>query len=207
MRTRTRLLFAGLTAALLLSMAVASATANRLSVSNQRFRIVWAPLVLSNSLGVVIRCPVTMEGSFHSATIAKVRGALIGYVSRATTIPGACTGGRATILQEKLPWHVRYNSFRGNLPNITGVVLDLVGAAFLIEAGGANCTTRTTAANPGRGIAELTAGVITGLRADETAPIPLEGEFLCAIAGTGNFSGTGTVTLLGAATSITVRLI
>jgi hypothetical protein len=209
MRTRSKLLFAGLTAALMLSMAVASASAGRLSVSNRNFRIVWNPLTLESTAGIAtIRCPVTMEGSFHSATIRKTIGALVGHVTRAFVNRSACAGGTATIHGETLPWHTQYGGFEGTLPNITGIRLNLVGATFEVEDGTALCTTRTTAAQPGVGIARVGAGgVITGLRADETRTIPLSGEFLCAFAGEGTFAGTGTVTLLGASTSITVRLI
>lgn len=198
-----------LSAGLILALFVSTTSANRLGASNHRFRIAWVSLSLSNTGGSVnLRCPVTMEGSFHSATIAKIRGALIGSVSRSTTIPGACTGGRVTILQERLPWHVRYNAFRGTLPSISGVVIDMVGAAWQAEAAGVGCTTRTTAARPARGILELGAGGgVTQLRTDETAPIPLEGEFLCAFAGEGIFGGSGRVTVLGATTTISITLI
>jgi hypothetical protein len=210
MRTRSMLLFAGLTAALLLSVAVAAASANRLSISNRQFRAVWRALNLRNTgFGTVnILCPVTMEGSFHSGTIRKVLRALIGYVSRATTVPGACTNGHATVHQESLPWHMQYAGFTGTLPRLSGVVLNLINALFTAENLSNVCTTRTTAAQPARGTALVeAAGRVTGLRADETAPIPLEGEGACFFAGEGVFAGTAAVTLLGNTTAITVTLI
>ena len=207
MRTRSKLLIAGFTAALMLTMAVSSASAGRLSVTNKNFRVVWNPLSLSSTAGVgPINCPVTLEGSFHSQTIRKTVGALVGYVTRGTTVPGSCTGGRATVNQASLPWHLRYRGFTGTLPNITGVSLGLIGARFTVNAAGINCTTTTTAEEPAVGIAEVGGGVITGMRADESFTIPLSGAF-CALAGRGRFAGTGRVTLLGAATVISIRLI
>jgi hypothetical protein len=43
------------------------------------------------------RCQVTLEGSLHTRTIAKVQGALIGYI---TTARLACSSGSLTILPE-----------------------------------------------------------------------------------------------------------
>jgi len=204
---RSKLLFAGLSAALLLSMAVASASANKLSNSSRTFRIVWSSLELGSEIGTV-RCPVTLEGSFHSATISKVTNALIGYITRGTVVTASCTGGRATINQEALPWHIRYDSFRGTLPAITGITQTLIGSKFTVELGGLTCTTVTTATNPAKGISNIAAsGLVTGNRADELATIPLRGNFFCEIGGNGSFSGTGTVTQLGNTTAVFVRLI
>jgi hypothetical protein len=209
MRTRSKLLIAGLTAALMLTMAVAGASASRLSVSSRTFRIVWNPLTLSTTSGIAgpIRCPVTLEGSFHSATIRKTAGALVGYITRGTTVAASCAGGTATVNQGSLPWHVRYRAFLGTLPAFEGVQLALIGAEFRVNAGGLNCTTTTTATEPAVGTALTNAsGVVTGMKAEERFTIPLEGAF-CGFGGRGTFSGTGTTTVLGASTAITVRLI
>jgi len=204
---RLKLILAGLTAALMLMMTIASASANRLSLSNRNFRAVWTNLELQSAAGTV-RCPLTLEGSFHYNTIAKRESALIGHVSRASVNNGACTNGHATIIQERLPWHVTYGGFTGTLPRITGVKLNLINATFRVEIGGLACTTQTTTANPAKGIVNLTAGVAESLRADETAGIPLRGSFLCEIGGEGRFRGTTTsLTLLGNTTRITVTLI
>jgi hypothetical protein len=208
MHTRTTFLLGTLTAALVLAVSVGTASANRLSTSNKNFSITWTPLVISNTgLGELsVRCNVTMEGSFHSATVAKTSGALIGFVSKATAT--GCTQGTATVVQSSRPWHVRYGGFEGTLPNITGVSIEIVGIELFLERGGIPCTTRTTASQPFVGILRLGAGgVITGLRADETRTIPMSREEFCFFGGEGRFSGTGVVTLLGATTAISVRLI
>jgi hypothetical protein len=204
MHTRTIAIMAGL----ILSLAVTAASANKLSISNRNVRIAWNPLVLSNTGlgGINLSCGVTMEGSFHSATIAKTVGALVGFVTRSTA--GGCTNGTATIDQTALPWHVRYGGFEGTLPTITGVTLNISGVRFIAERGGSTCATTTTVSQPGVGIARTGGGgVITGLRMDETRTIPLSREGLCSFAGEGRFAGTGVVTGLGATTTLSVRLI
>lgn len=206
MRNRSKLLLMGLTAAMLLSIGVGSASANRLSTNATAQRIVWTPLTFASTGGSVIRCNVTLEQRFHSATIAKVRGSLIGFITAANV--AACSGGAVTVLTATLPWHVRYNSFTGTLPSLTGVNFDLIGTAFRIQpTGSIACLARSTVENPARGTAVISGGRVTGLRADPTATIPLEG-FFCAFGGEGTFSGTGTVSRSGTTVQdITVRLI
>jgi hypothetical protein len=205
MRKSSKLLFAGLTAAIVLSMAVASASANRLVVNEKSYRIVWSPLRFIAG-GNTVSCNVTLEGSFHSATIRKVERALIGHVTRASV--NTCTGGSATVLNATLPWHVQYNGFTGTLPRITGVLLKLVGASFQVQPSGSlACLAATTEERPAKGIAGVEAGTVTELTAEAAAEIPLRGGGgLCAFAGGGHFEGTGTVTKLGGG-SLTIKLI
>jgi hypothetical protein len=209
MYNRAKRPLAALVAVLALACAVTSASAGRLSISNRNFRVVWNPLTFEQTAGIItIRCPVTLEGSFYSATLRKVISGLIGHITRANTNAGGCSGGTVTFHSETLPWPVQYRGFTGTLPNITGVRLAIVNLTYEIEDGTGLCTTRSTEAQPFVGIANIGAGgTVTGLRADETATIPLSGEFLCAWAGEGTFAGTGTVTLLGTTTSISIRLI
>jgi len=209
--TRTRFTLVALTATLLMGLAVSSATAGRLSLSNQRFRAVWSPLRFFGEGGIEaeIRCPVTLEGSFHSATIQKVLRSLIGYVTRAISGAGrACASGSATVLAETLPWHITYEGFSGTLPRITRIRLLLRRVAFIVEPGlSIRCLYREngTAQAAGEAIVEA-GGAITGLEADRTIRLPLfSGGGFCPTEG--GFEGTGTVTLQGAATRITVRLI
>jgi hypothetical protein len=200
-----------LAATAILAAAVSSANANNLSTSNQQIRVTWSRLSLNTSTILTITCAVTLEGSFHSRTIRKVARSLIGYISRAAV--SQCSGGTATINQETLPWHLTYESFGGTLPNITEITLLLIRASFIIDnaSSGRTCRATTTTENPAAGIAtrNTTTGAITGLRADESRGIPLvngPGGLLCGL-GTGRFSGTGNVTLLGTTNAISVRLI
>jgi hypothetical protein len=192
MHRRTRILLAVLLAALALSAAVATAQARRFELSNQTFRIVWDPIhrltFLEEGELVSVACGVTLEGSFHSRTLSKVCGQLIGYVTKAAVLH-TCNGGDAIVLNgvEKLPngattpntlpWHVRYERFEGNLPNISGVTLQLIGASFLVRIpfGGLfiGCLYRSTTASPARGIATVFAPSVDLFRADEFSAIPL----------------------------------
>ena len=59
-----------LLATLVLAGLVGNASAGKLSITNRNFRIVWAPLTMM-AFGMGVECNVTVEGSLHSATIAK----------------------------------------------------------------------------------------------------------------------------------------
>jgi hypothetical protein len=119
-----------LTAALVVVIAASAASANRLTISERNFLIRWAPLTFASTAGSSIRCSLTLDGSFHSSTISKVTGSLIGYIN-AGTIAGTsgngkeaiCTGGTATLLRETFPWHVQYDGFSGTLPRITSTTV------------------------------------------------------------------------------------
>lgn len=205
MRTRSKLLIAGFTASLLLSLAVSSSSANNLSSSQRNFRMTWSSLQLEAGFSGA-RCPVTMEGSFHSTTFTKTAGALIGHVSR--SVVGTCSDGRLTIYQEVLPWSVRYVSFSGTLPNITMLTLDLVGTKVRFEypSIGIACTSQSTVEHPWRLLANLNeSGVISSLHGNESFSIPLEGE--CSVFGSYTVTGTGAVTQLGTTSSVVIRLI
>src|SRR6185436_11338861 len=118
----TRLITACVMAASALTIAVGTAAAGRLSLNPRTFRATWTGLEFTSAslFGAnTLRCPVTIEGSFHSATIQKRPGALIGHVTRATMFSARCTGGTFTVLQNTLPWHVTYEGFAGALPRIT----------------------------------------------------------------------------------------
>lgn len=204
---RIQLLLTALTATIILATTVSTATAGRFSISNNAVRAAWANLEFSNSFTEgVIRCPVTLEGSFHGRTINKIRGILVGYISRAAVSNDTCTGGHATITQASLPWHLTYQAFTGTLPSITGVVVNLIRGGFTTESPGATCTATSSIANPARGTVLVGAGgAVTGLRADETASIPLTGG-LCPLI-SGFFRGVASVTLLGTNNSISITLI
>jgi hypothetical protein len=201
MRLRSKLLFAGLAAAALLAAAVTLASANRLAVSEQQFRQIFTNLRFE-AAGHNVNCAVTLEGSFHSRTMAKVLESLIGYVTLASVT--ACTGGTARVLSESLPWHIHYLGFGGTLPIITSVKLGLAGAAFRIETSAGSCLTQTSDAHLAVGIVNVEAGVVTELRVEERTGIPLGG--LCVFLGEGHFFGTSTVTN-GAGGSVSVTLV
>jgi hypothetical protein len=212
MHTRSKLVLAGLAATMLMAFAVGSASAGRLSISNQNLRITWNALEFFGEGGIeaTVRCHVTLEGSFHSRTIAKSIGSLLGYVTRATVSPREqCTGGAATILAATLPWHVTYEGFEGTLPNITGIRLGLKRTAFLVEVGlGTSCLfAEGGVGSTARGTAVREAGGrITNLLPDETIRLArVSGTFGCPTSG--GFRGNSTVAGLGTTTPVTVTLI
>jgi hypothetical protein len=200
-----KLLLAAVGATALLGALVSTASARNLSISNQTLRSQFREVNFRLPI-FTTRCQVTLEGSLHTRTIAKVQGALIGYITTARL--GPCAAGSATILTETLPWHVRYLAFSGPLPNITDLVINVIGAAFRVrEPLGVNCLSRSTAEEPSIGTFvrdPAAGGVLT--TAEIGGTIRTGGECFNE---PGTFtSDRGTVFVLGTtATRITVRLI
>jgi hypothetical protein len=101
---------------------------------------------------------------------------------------------------------VRYDSFRGTLPNITQVRLQLVGASFNIESAsisGVSCRYTTSAREPAFGPATVVSGTVTGLGAEGSIA---SSTFLCP---RGRFGAAtpGRVVLTGTTNAITVTLV
>jgi len=184
----------------LMAIVASTAFAGRLSVSSQTFRATFSELIestgeLSNT------CHVTLEGSFHSRTIRKVEGTLIGYITRVTT--GQCTLG-TTILTETLPWHISYLGFSGTLPEIT-----LMLVRFRMNVRRASCL--MAADILARFIRNTSTREIAHLEIpfENNREIPLTG-ILCPsprIATLSSGTARGSVMVLGASTKITVTLI
>lgn len=191
---------------LVLALTAATAPANRISISNRNIRIVWNKLNVTDAGGIVnVECDVTVEGSLHSSTITKTRGGLIGYVTRVPQ-PQNCIGGGGTVLQETLPFHIRYDSFLGTLPRFGGERLQIVGATFRMNVG-FECLYKATAEEPVYMIDNVEAnGLITGLSAESGTTIPrFEGSIFCPT--TVRFTNTGRMTVLGTSANVMLRLI
>jgi len=202
MRNPSKLLLAGLCATFLLAAAVSTASANHLSVNEQRHRIVWREIQWVASAGSTITCELTLEGSFHSRTIAKVANALIGHINRASI--GTCRGGSATVHTETLPWHEQYHSFTGTLPRITSVTIGFVGIRWRFRNSVEECEAGTTQSEQGLGIIGLGAeGEANSI--ELSGSVALRGNFLCNFA-TASFRGAGSVKSSTGGT-IVVRLI
>jgi len=131
MRVSRKLGLTALTTALLLCVAVGSASARNLSTSSQNIRATWSRLEFTSTFGMfTIRCQVTLEGSFHAGTIPKVARSLIGAITRALAKEESCTSGR---VHPKIPpWHLTYEGFTGTLPNMSGIFLLLSRFTFEI---------------------------------------------------------------------------
>ncbi len=199
-----RLLLAAVLTASLTALASSSASAIQLSLSEPTFRAVWTPARFTFS-GITVSCNVTLEGSFHRTTVAKVERSLIGHVTRATV--ASCSAGTMSVLTETLPWHVQYGSFTGTLPNISSVSLRLVGMAASWTFIGLTCLGRTEAATPAGLIADRSeAGTLTSFRWDESLPIPLTGSGGCSSI-RGRLGGTSSAPTGSGGRSITLSLI
>jgi len=146
MLTKKALAGGGAAAIMLLSLAISTASANRLSMNTSQWVATWREMTIEGSFGR-INCPLTLEGELHSRTFAKTRSSLIGYVNEARS--GTCSGFTGTVLRERLPWHVQYDSFTGTLPTIASVSLRIIGFEFKIrETFGVECLFRSTEARP-----------------------------------------------------------
>ena len=211
MRLYTKLFVGTLAATALSASLVASASAGRIFLSNRNFRTVYAPLQFAAE-SQTISCNATMEGTFHSSTIVKVVGSLIGYVNRATVDTPNCSdnsGGsaRALIQQASLPWHIQYVGFIGTLPSVR-IRDQIINASFRVLGlpFGLVCEYRVSAfyiiEGPAAGSNMNTGNAFA--RAEELQGFASPSSFLCP---NGRFGGRGAITLSGTTTAITVRLI
>jgi len=192
----SKLLLAVVGATVLLGALVSSASAGRLSNSATTNKATWTRMNFAGGFGTV-ECEVRLEGRFHAATITKTAGSLIGYITAGTVI--RCARGGATINAGSLPWHRRYTSFTGTLPNITTINETVTGAEWTIREPtfGITCTVRREASST-IGTYALSSGTVT------TAEVSGEsrcGEFA------GRLSGSTTNVTEGSGARLTVRLI
>jgi hypothetical protein len=219
MRKCSKLLLAGLGVVVALWAITAAASANRLSLTERGFRVVWTPMTVGlQEVGgegppIQIACNVTMEGSFHSRTIVKTPGALIGHLTRFTIDGRNCTepdnmGGAYAFTGETLPWHITYSSFSGTLPNMSAVRIFFVGMGIVIQRLPIDCRTRSTTLAPAgwRLTRDLRTSAITSLTADESIILPAPTGTLCE--GRSIFySGAGRYTRLGSTSTVSLSLI
>ena len=203
MYASARLGLTALTAALLLASAVGTASARSLSVSNQNIRATWSSLEFVSA--VTIRCQVTLEGSFHSRTIAKVARSLIGAITRATVKEETCTNGRGR--PQALPYHLTYEGFTGTLPAIASVLLLLSRMRLQVTVPGLCTGEYGTGTDNVTLRAGVSGGEITSLEpiAGRSTVTRLSGGAFCP--GSGVLAGSGSVTLLSSTTRIRVTLI
>jgi hypothetical protein len=225
MRARSKLTIALLTTLALLAVGVGAADARRLELSERRIRVVWEAVerAIFINMNIGVTCQFTLEGSFHSRTLAKVSGQLVGYITKAYRHACLPEGeqGEVFILNgqevlpdlmlagDSLPWHIRYDSFSGTLPNIAGIRLQIINFSFLLYRFGVGCLYSSTGERPLFVIAELTAGRITSLSFDGTRRLPRHASLFGAVCAeeTEMTGRANSVEVLGATTKITVRLV
>jgi hypothetical protein len=211
MRCQGRLLLTSLATVFVLALGVATASAVRLSVTNQSISITWSTFRFNEGRA---QCPVTLEGSLHARTITKTSGLLIGYIVRGRT--SACSVGSAVLLTPEdgqtssLPWHIRYDSFAGTLPAITRIRWHIFGFSYRIVKELETCLYTSTPTRPalldltreGGGSGALTTGSFFG-----TEAIPLAAGNIAVCEQSGLLGGSGAVTLQGSSTRVTISLI
>jgi hypothetical protein len=219
MRTSAKLGLAALVAALLLASAISTASAGKLSVNEQSFRINYTSLEFI--IGATIRCRTTLEGSFHTRTIVKVAEALIGAISRGI-IAHPCTGGEVWLddgssaqplgtAPLKLPFHVEYGNFSGALPAFTSNMFLISRYSFVVQNTVLGLTCRGRYGRPEDRIRAVAAreggGGITSLAVNGRPSLVEElGPNRVCLA-SGGLGGTGAVANLSTGARITITLI
>ena len=127
MLNRSKALPATLAALAVLLVAASGASANRFSLNNTSFRIVWSPMHFITRAGSDITCNVTFEGNFASRTFTKTNGSQIASITAARLESCSRT---MTFLTETLPWSMLYSGFIGALPNIEQMATLSTGIRF-----------------------------------------------------------------------------
>jgi hypothetical protein len=218
MRTSAKLGLAALVAALLLASAISTASARSLSVSEQSFKETFASYEFNAS--VTIRCRTTFEGSFHTRTIVKIVGSLIGSISRAI-VAHPCTGGEVWIddgvsiqplgtAPKKLPFHVRYRGFTGTLPSLGSYFIG-INTSFVVQGTVLGLTCRGRYGRPEDSISNVGAreagGGITSITANGRASLVEELGPNRVCPASASLVGTGTMVNLTTAARVTITLI
>ncbi|MBS1869463.1 MAG: hypothetical protein JSS99_07340 [Actinobacteria bacterium] len=213
MRFIQKLVVAALAATALFAVLASASSAREFETSETRIRVVFRPLIFQSTEGADrISCTVTLEGTFHYRTIAKVERSLIGYITRAIAETNTCAsspaGIQARVLTETLPWHVQYKDFAGTLPEVRPRVtvvragFDLIRVPILGTCKYIATTNGIIVGPAGGGINEGTRAsrliAENGVANPSITPFCPEGRFT---------SNAEPITVLGGTTAVTVRLI
>ena len=190
-----KLLLAIVGATVLLGALVSSASARNFSVSEQRVTALWTRMNFIGGFGIV-ECEVKLSRSFHARTFTKTVNSLIGYITEGTVL--RCARGSATINQASFPWHLRYRSFAGTLPNITSLSDTVTGAEWRFRDPFDITCTVSSASSAMILTYSVSSGTITSADVSGTSPC---GSF------TGRIEGTTTNVTNSAGTRITLTLI
>ena len=201
-----RWLAAILASSLLLALGITTASARNLSFSNQTIRVAWSSVEFTSS--VIVRCRLTLEGSFHTRTITKVVRSLIGSITRATMDEANCTNGNGRARTETLPWHLTYEGFTGTLPNIDSIFAVISRFRLNMTVPGL-CT-----ADYGIATDNITGQAVVGGGSEFTTLTPVTGRNRVTLhsggafcPGSAAFGGTGNVTILNSTTRVRITLI
>ena len=196
MRRLMKLALAVVGATVLLGAVVSSASATRLSSTTRGINASWTRINFRGGLGT-FDCEIIINGTGHANTIAKTAGLLMGLVTAANVT--RCARGSATMLRETLPWHVRYDSFLGTLPNITAIRTRVIGLSYRVQEPtfGINCLIRSSAEQPAFGTynRNTTTGAITSTSVSGSIRCQ-ENSIIGTLEGTSSSITAHTVTLI-----------
>jgi hypothetical protein len=200
MQRVVKLALTTLAATLALGITIGTASANVFAVDDQDFEIFFENLGYVTSLGSVV-CDVSLLGSFHSLTIDKDAGSLIGHITHMSVDDPNCSaapGDGVTVLNGTLPWHLTFESWGSVLPEITSITVSVIGLSLALDRGETTCLARTTLAEPMVWIAEVdpVTGQADTLTVDEDFVIDTNDTTgaACDIFGVNvGFGGTGTI--------------
>jgi hypothetical protein len=192
----SKLLLAVVGATVLLGALVVSASAGRLEDSSVNNRVVWSRVIFRGGIGNS-ECEARVEGRFHTRSITKTAGSLVGYITAATII--RCARGGGTVNQASLPWHRRYRAFSGTLPRIATVEETITGAEWRVREPtfGITCTVRAAESST-IFTAVLSSGTVTSVSVSGSSNCEgLEGSLEGATTNADNGAGARiTITLI-----------
>lgn len=211
-----------LLAAITLAGCVSAASATRLSITSRSIRAVWSSLEFSTGASPW-RCRLTLEGTLHESTFAKIAASLIGYVT-AAQIGHPCSGAQMWVyngtevnevltgtFSSSFPWHITYEGFNGTLPTPSGIRILILLARFMLAARFLGitilCAYRTSPTQNLTGIANLgSGGVVQNVEAS-SQELRSEGAAGCPMFRARSQAGDGRLTVLGTSDSISLTLI
>lgn len=185
MRKSSRLLLAALTAALMLAFATSSATAARsIEIRGGRSTSFAFNELAFTAGGLAITCAVTLLATISTLIPKTPEGVLIGRLTgirlvhpnrcrapfflSADAFPLGCSeeaGGLCTVNTADERWKLRYHSFTGTLPSVTGFNISIERTQFLVSTPVGRCLYEGRAF----GRINIVAGAVTTAQADTAA--------------------------------------
>jgi len=196
---RTTSALAVLLATAVLLVAAGDGAANRISSSNEQFRIVYSPLRFRARGGTEISCNATLEGTLiNGGVLNKIFGGQYGFIIRADR--SSCA---IRFLTETLSWPIILTGFVGMLPNIAGINTRIEIFRFAWTGFFSDCLYESTSTSrqPLNWFLNA-AGLLTSV---EMSPAWIPSKTLgCEEI---EVRGTGTATIRGGATQLTMTLI
>lgn len=185
-----------LAATMALAVAGGIAGATRLEVTRS-LRLTFTEIAFRGVIAeepVEIACAMTLRADFASSTFVKRTEAVVGEMQPSNFV-WTCSGGRAVLLVESGAWDVKYASFQGSLPAISGVSFAVYEFKWLFEFfPGVSCLYSFGAESPGTLRLGVSSGAVTGASWVERSVMPRRsGGIFCppemTVSGTARVTG------------------